>query len=36
MLGSYIISWSIRLTTGRAICDPTLAGHADVQPPPDA
>ena len=23
MLGSYIISWSIRLTTGRAICDPT-------------
>ena len=22
MLGSYIISWSIRLTTGRAICDP--------------
>ena len=22
-LGSYIISWSIRLTTGRAICDPT-------------
>ena len=25
MLGSYIISWSIRLTTGRAICDPTSA-----------
>ena len=23
MLGSYIISWSIRLTTGQAICDPT-------------
>ena len=23
MVGSYIISWSIRLTTGRAICDPT-------------
>ncbi len=23
MLGSYIISWAIRLTTGRAICDPT-------------
>ena len=23
MLGSYIISWSIRLTTGRAICDHT-------------
>ena len=23
MAGSYIISWSIRLTTGRAICDPT-------------
>ena len=23
MRGSYIISWSIRLTTGRAICDPT-------------
>ena len=23
MLGSYIISWSIRLSTGRAICDPT-------------
>ena len=23
MLGSYIISWSIRLTTGRAICDRT-------------
>lgn len=23
MLGSYIISWSIRLTTGHAICDPT-------------
>ena len=23
MLGSYIINWSIRLTTGRAICDPT-------------
>ena len=23
MLGSYIISWSIRLTTGRAVCDPT-------------
>ena len=23
MLCSYIISWSIRLTTGRAICDPT-------------
>ena len=23
MLGSYIISWSIRLTTGRATCDPT-------------
>ena len=23
MLGSYIISWSISLTTGRAICDPT-------------
>ncbi len=23
MLGSYVISWAIRLTTGRAICDPT-------------
>ena len=23
MLGSYLISWAIRLTTGRAICDPT-------------
>lgn len=23
MAGSYIISWAIRLTTGRAICDPT-------------
>ena len=23
MVGSYIISWSIRLTTGHAICDPT-------------
>ena len=23
MVGSYIISWSIRLTRGRAICDPT-------------
>ena len=23
MLGSYIISWAIRLTTGRTICDPT-------------
>lgn len=23
MAGSYIISWSIRLTTGRALCDPT-------------
>ena len=23
MAGSYIISWSIQLTTGRAICDPT-------------
>ena len=29
MLGSYIISWSIRLTTGRAICDQR---YADVQP----
>ena len=23
MVGSYIISWSIRLTTGHAVCDPT-------------
>lgn len=23
MLGSYLISWAIRLTTGQAICDPT-------------
>ena len=23
MVGSYLISWAIRLTTGRAICDPT-------------
>lgn len=23
MMGSYLISWAIRLTTGRAICDPT-------------
>ena len=23
MLGSYLISWAIRLTTGKAICDPT-------------
>ena len=35
MVGSYIISWSIRLTTGRAICDPTsgmrMFNHAMVQ-----
>ena len=23
MAGSYLISWAIRLTTGKAICDPT-------------
>ena len=23
MLGSYLISWAIRLTTGKAVCDPT-------------
>ena len=32
MLGSYIISWSIRLTTGRAICDPTSGMRAEGRP----
>ena len=31
MLGSYIISWSIRLTPGRAICDPPSATVKEVQ-----
>ena len=41
MLGSYIISWSIRLTTGRAICDPTsgmlaeFAQNLNYGPEPD-
>ena len=30
MLGSYIISWAIRLTTGRANCDPTYAPEPDT------
>lgn len=32
MLGSYIISWSIRLTTGRAICDRPAACGCSTAP----